>query len=94
MTSVTRVSEEGQIFLPSEVSTTQGWDSGTELEVVERGGEVVLRPRSFRRTVFPPITLEQFLAAVPKYDGPLVTDEMMEAGLAEEAKRRWRDKCG
>ena len=39
-----KVNEHGQIVIPLEVRLRRGWAPGTELEVVDRGGEVALVP--------------------------------------------------
>lgn len=36
-----------------------------------------------------PLTAAEFLAKCIPYDGPPITDEMMEKAILEEAKRRW-----
>ena len=89
MTLTIKVSTDGSVELPASVREANGWTAGTELEVIERGTEVVLRPRSRRQELFPPITIEEFLARRPSYDGPAITDEMIEAAILDEARRRW-----
>jgi AbrB family looped-hinge helix DNA binding protein len=88
----TKVSSRGQVVLPVSVRASQNWGPGTELVVVERGDEVVLRKRSKREEKYPPITLEEFYRRVPKYEGPYITDEMINEAVLEEARRRWDAK--
>ena len=90
--ATTKVSSKGQVVLPKSVREAHGWPAGTELEVIDRPNEVALRPRSRRDERFPPITTEEFLARVPRYDGPPITDEMIREAVLEEAKRRWHAK--
>ena len=90
----TKVSSRGQVVLPASVRAAKNWGPGTELTVVERGDEVVLRKRSKREEKYPPITIDEFLARIPKYDGPYITDEMIDQAILDEAARRYRDKNG
>ncbi len=87
-----KLSSKGQIVLPKAVRDANGWTAGTELEVINRGSEVVLRPKSRRDERFPPISLEEFFARIPKYEGPPITDEIIEQTILAEAKRRWHAK--
>lgn len=88
----TKVSSRGQVVLPASVRASRNWGPGTELVVVERGDEVVLRKRSKREEKYPPITLEEFFARIPKYDGPYITDEMIDQAILDEAARRYHEK--
>lgn len=85
----TKVSSRGQVVLPASIRASKHWETGTELEVIDRGNEVVLRKRSRREELYPPITWEEFLARLPKYEGPYITDEMMHEAIEAEARRRW-----
>lgn len=91
MTLTVTISEAGSIEIPASVREANGWTAGTELELEEHGRKVVLKPKakSRREELFPPITLEEFLARRPKYEGPSITDEMMHEAILKEAKRRW-----
>ncbi len=88
----TKVSSRGQVVLPASIPAGKGWGPGTELEVVDQGNGVFLRKRSRREELFPPITIEEFLARRPKYEGPPITDEQMREAILEEARRRWYDE--
>jgi AbrB family looped-hinge helix DNA binding protein len=92
--ATTKVSSKGQVVLPKAVREAHGWPAGTELQVIDREHEVALRPKSRRDERFPPISVEEFLARVPRYDGPPITDEMIREAVLEEAKRRWHAKGG
>lgn len=87
--TTTRVSSRGQVVLPASVRASKNWGPGTELVVVDQGDEVVLRKRSRREELYPPITIDEFLAGRPTYEGPRITDEMMNEAILEEARRRW-----
>lgn len=95
MTMTIRVSETGSVEIPQAIREARGLSAGTELEVIAPDGEIVLRgpstsdlTESERRR----ISLEEFFERVPKYDGPAISDEMIEAALVEEARRRWNEQ--
>jgi AbrB family looped-hinge helix DNA binding protein len=92
MELTTKLSSKGQIVLPKAVRDANGWTTGTELEVIDRGNEVVLRPKSGRDDRFPPISMEEFFARIPKYHGPPITDDLIEQAILKEATRRWHAK--
>jgi AbrB family looped-hinge helix DNA binding protein len=90
--AVTRVSSKGQVVLPKAVRDAHGWKAGTELEVVNRTSEVVLRPKADIDERFPPITIEEFFAMTPKVSGPPITDEEIRETVLREAARRFDAK--
>lgn len=94
MELTTKMSSKGQVVLPKAIRDANGWAAGTELEVINRGGEVVLRPKSRRSRHFPTVPLPEFLARIPVRRGPQVTDEQIERLVLEEARRRWHAKGG
>lgn len=94
MELTTKLSSKGQVVLPKAVRDANGWTAGTELEVINRGGEVVLRPKSRRSRHFPVISLQEFLARIPTREGPQISDEQIEQVVLEEARRRWHAKGG
>jgi AbrB family looped-hinge helix DNA binding protein len=90
-----RISENGSVPLPQAVRDAHGWKPGAELEIVDGGRGVVLRPVEAEQEVpaqKKKLTIEEFLAMRPKYEGPPITDEMIEQAVLEEAKRRWDEK--
>ncbi len=90
----TKVSSRGQVVLPASVRAARNWGPGTELVVVERGDEVVLRKRSKREEKYPPITLDEFFARVPKYEGQPLSDEDIERALDQSSRDEWLGKNG
>ena len=48
MTAQTRLSAKGQVVIPKDVRDRLGWPQGSELEVIETGDGVLLRPRKPR----------------------------------------------
>lgn len=89
-----RISENGSVPLPQAVRDAHGWKPGAELEIVDGGRGVVLQPVEAEQEVpaKKTLTIEEFLAMRPKYEGPPITDEMIEQAVLEEAKRRWDEK--
>jgi AbrB family looped-hinge helix DNA binding protein len=85
----TKVSSKGQVVLPKSVRDAHGWQAGTELEVIDRPNEVVLRPKSKRDERFPPISVDEFLARRIKVDKPLPNDREIEQTILAEAARRF-----
>jgi AbrB family looped-hinge helix DNA binding protein len=80
----TTVSTKGQVILPKELRDRRHWPAGTQFVVEETKDGVLLKP--VRR--FPP-TRHEDVAGMLKYDGPPVSIEDMDAGVLEEAKRRY-----
>jgi AbrB family looped-hinge helix DNA binding protein len=80
----TRLSSKGQLIIPKEVRDRHGWVAGTELEVVDKGHAVELRPApSFPRT-----RLEDVVGML-KYDGPPLSIEDMDRAADEAVRERW-----
>ena len=78
----TKLSTKGQLIIPKEVRERLGWRAGTELEVEERGAEVILRP-----PVVVPATSLDGLKGCAGYRGPRRTLEDMEAAVRRGARR-------
>jgi AbrB family looped-hinge helix DNA binding protein len=84
MTTHTKLSAKGQVVIPKDVRDRLGLTEGTVFDVIERGDEVVLKPRSGARSGK---TADDALREIQKfyrYDGPLLSaDDMREAARAE-----------
>lgn len=80
----TVVSTKGQVILPKAVRDRQKWDAGTRLVVEDRPDGVLLK----RERLFPETRPEDVYGSL-KYDGPPKTIEEMDAGVLEEARRRY-----
>jgi AbrB family looped-hinge helix DNA binding protein len=80
----TRLSSKGQLIIPKEVRDRHGWVAGTELEVVEKGSVVELRPCR----AFPPTRLED-VVGIARYKGPPLTLEDMDRAVEEAVLERW-----
>ncbi|MGE0423971.1 MAG: AbrB/MazE/SpoVT family DNA-binding domain-containing protein [Reyranellaceae bacterium] len=79
----TRLSAKGQIVVPSEVRRANQWLPGTEFEVETRGGALVLTPVASVR----PTTMDEVFGSL-KYDGPALSIEEMDEGVARSFRRR------
>ena len=80
----TRLSSKGQLIIPKEVRERHGWDTGTELEVEDKGSVVTLR----RKKPWPPTRIED-LRGLGKYDGPPLSIEDMDAGVDRLMREMW-----
>jgi AbrB family looped-hinge helix DNA binding protein len=79
-----RLSTKGQLILPKAIRDRHRWGAGTELVIIDRGSELIVKPAR----AFPPTELEPPDAA-PVYRGkPLSLDEMDRAVAAEAGKHR------
>lgn len=77
----TRLSSKGQLVLPKEVRAKQGWKEGTEIEVEETPGGVLLRLRDSACGS----SLPELLGCTG-YLGPRVSVERMGAAIARGAR--------
>jgi len=91
MTAQTRLSAKGQIVIPKDVRDRLGLAEGTVFDVIERGGEVILRPPPRRAT----ISMDEARARMARLQSaarPPVSDEdIADAGprMAAERYRRF-----
>lgn len=79
----TRLSTKGQLIIPQEIRSRHEWQPGTEFLVEEQGESLVLRPVADLQ----PATLEEVVGSAG-YEGPALSLEEMEAGIAEGARER------
>lgn len=80
-----RISSKGQVVLPKAVRERYGWTAGTELEIEDGPGGVLLKAAK----PFPPSKPEEVFGMLKKYySGPPKTIDEMNAGIAAEALRR------
>lgn len=85
--STTRMSSKGQIIIPKPLRTLHQWVPGTELEVIDVGDGVLLRPRA----PFAATTLDDVVGCLP-HTGPALTDEDIAAAVAAGVKGQWLDR--
>jgi AbrB family looped-hinge helix DNA binding protein len=82
--TTTRLSSNGQLIIPKEIRDRHGWRAGTELEVEDRGGVVVLRCKK----PWPPSRIEDVRGSA-KHEGPPVGVEDMNAGVDRLMRAMW-----
>ncbi|MBW6526316.1 AbrB/MazE/SpoVT family DNA-binding domain-containing protein [Sphingomonas sp. RHCKR7] len=87
MNATTRLSDKGQVVVPKAIRDLKGWAPGLDLEVVDAGDGVLLRPRRRIKTVTPSEAVARF-KEIYQHQGPPVTLEEMDEAIAEEAARR------
>jgi AbrB family looped-hinge helix DNA binding protein len=88
-----KMSKTGAVILPKAVRDAHGLQPGAEFEVIDRGGDITLRPMGqVSEAPEEKLTVETFLAMRPVYRGPALTDEMIEEAVLQEARRRWDEK--
>jgi len=93
MVTQTKLSAKGQCVIPSAVRARQGWREGDTLDVIEGEDEVTLRRRDpALARLGPPLSVDEAIALLPKYEGPPITLEMMDAGVLAEAATRYTRK--
>lgn len=75
MNAYTKVSGKGQVVVPKAMRDLKGWPAGTDLEVVDAGDGVLLRPR---RDTSKRLTVEEAVARLRQiytHHGPAVPIE-------------------
>lgn len=75
--SATRLSSKGQVIIPKAVRDARGWKPGLDLEVVESGEGITLRPMQARRPV-----RAADLIGIAGYRGRIRSIEEMDEGVA------------
>lgn len=78
-----RLSSKGQFVLPKAIRDLHQWGPGTELVILERDSDVIIRAaRPFAETLLEPAD------AAPVYSGTPLTIEDMDRAIAAEAGKR------
>ena len=89
MTAQTGLSAKGQIVIPKDVRDRLGLAEGTVFDVIERGGEVILRPPARRAT----ISMDEArarMARVQTSARPAVSDDDIAAAGPRMAAEKYR----
>ncbi len=93
MNAETKVSAKGQVVIPKSVRDELDWPAGTRLQVEKVGGAVTLRAVESRRGT---LTIEEFIARRPKYEGPPLSleeiDSRLEKAMAEHFAKEYKIK--
>jgi AbrB family looped-hinge helix DNA binding protein len=87
MNAETKVSAKGQVVIPKAVRDELAWPEGTRLRVETVGGAVTLRPIRSRRGT---LTVADFVARRPKYEGPPLSLEEMDALTTQAMRKRFK----
>ena len=81
----TKLSSKGQVVIPKAYRQKLGWETGTDLEVHEEAGQLVLKPaKKAGETEKLPLSAAIGLLHRPK--AKTLTLEEMNAAIAEEVK--------
>ena len=87
MNAHTKLSAKGQVVIPKDVRDRLGWPQGSELEVIETAGGVLLRKPQVRKS----LTVAEAsakLRKLVKYEGPPLPIEKL--SWSAEADREYR----
>lgn len=88
----TKLSAKGQIVIPKDIRDRLGLAEGTIFDVIERGDEVVLKPRSGSNAGRTAADALREIQKIYRYDGPPVSAEDMREAARNEAIRAYRAK--
>lgn len=95
MTGHTKLSAKGQVVIPKDLRDRLGLRVGEDFEVFDRGEEVVLRRTNGRRSAQARESVEQAvreIQAIYRYDGPPVTEEMIQQGIESAIRKKFGPK--
>ncbi len=92
MTAQTKLSAKGQVVIPKDVRDRLGLVEGTKFEVIERGGDVVLKRRgatSLREGKLAVEEAKRHIASFFKYEGPPLSIEDMDRAVEQALREKW-----
>jgi AbrB family looped-hinge helix DNA binding protein len=95
MNAQTRLSAKGQVVIPKDVRDRLGLVEGTVFDVIERGGEVVLRfpaPGDARSGVEAVADAVREIQSFYRYDGPPVSIEAMDQAITNAVRDKFARK--
>ena len=81
----TRLSSKGQVIIPKGFRTSHHWLTGLELQVIETGDGVLLKPRA----PFPETTIDQVAGMLKREGQKTFTDAEIKEGLKKSIRRKW-----
>ena len=90
MTTI-KASPKGELLLPKEILDAHDIPEGAEVEVSGGRRQIVLSVVE-RKEREKSLSVEEFLARRPKYDGPPLTQDLIDKAILDEAARRWHEK--
>jgi AbrB family looped-hinge helix DNA binding protein len=79
----TRLSSKGQIVIPRQIRENHGWKPGVCFNITDDGNAIVLKPAISRIT-----TMLEDVIGCTGYSGPQKSQEEMDAGILEEARKQ------
>ena len=95
MNAQTRLSAKGQVVIPKDVRDRLGLTEGTVFDVIERAGEVVLKPPMRGNALSGAEAVANAvreIRSVYRYDGPPVSIEDMDRAVAEAVREKFSRK--
>jgi AbrB family looped-hinge helix DNA binding protein len=87
MTAHTKLSAKGQVVIPKDVRDRLGLAEGTVFDVIERGDEVVLKPRGASPPGRAAADALREIQKFYRYDGPPLSIEEMRDAARHQAIR-------
>lgn len=88
--TLVKASLKGEFLLPKEVLDAHGFADGAEIEVSGDLQQIVLKlAKKGDETSERKLTMAEFIARIPKYEGPPVTQELIDQAVADGARERW-----
>lgn len=82
----TKLSSKGQVIIPKALRSIHHWEPGLELMVIDTGAGLLLKPKA----AFAPSELSEVYGMFADKVAPR-TDAQIEAALADDMRRTWRD---
>lgn len=84
---VTRLSSEGQIFIPQALRAAHHWEAGQEFVAIDVGEGILLKPKK----PFPETTLAQVAGCLRGRETPKSLDELEDA-IRQGVMEQWHDR--
>jgi AbrB family looped-hinge helix DNA binding protein len=89
-----KMSKTGAVILPKAVRDAHGLEAGAEFEIIDGGREITLRPVDVAKPEMPwarKQTIDEFLASIPRYEGPPVeiTEDLIRDAIDRKAIADW-----
>ncbi|MCT7966107.1 AbrB/MazE/SpoVT family DNA-binding domain-containing protein [Laspinema sp. D1] len=83
---IAKISETGQVIIPTEMRKTYSLEVGTEIILIDTGKGILIQPKQ----PFPSTTLNE-VAGCLKYQGSPKTLEDMDAAISKGVQEQWHD---
>ena len=77
MNAFTKLSQKGQVVVPKALRDAKGWPAGTDLEVIDAGEGILLRPRLSRSKRLTVDEAIERLRGLYRHEGPPVPVEQL-----------------